>query len=214
MYILGVAGSPRRRGNTEILMETALSAAAEGGAQTEMLTLKGRTIQPCDGCYVCQRDGECHIDDDLQEIYVKCQQAAGIILGSPIFFHSVTGPVKNMMDRFYGFYYTGALRNKVAGAILVAGGSGHIQAWNHLQGFFNLNRMFCADPVYGFARDRGDIHRDRYAMLAAGELGRQMVALVNQGLHYPEEWNRPVRLHIKEKYGINSTPSQGRFAAE
>lgn len=214
MKVLGIVGSPRKRGNTEILVQAALDAAAQSGAQTEMLSLGGRNIQFCDACYVCETKGECHIQDDLQEVYAKIREAEGVVVGSPVYFHGVTGPIKVMMDRFHGLYVNRALKNKAVGAILVAGGSGHSTAWNHLHSFFSLNRMFCADPVFGFARHRGDIRQDRYAMLAAGELGRQVVALVNQGMRFPEECVPLMRRSVKDKYGVDSAPGLNRFGVE
>lgn len=214
MKVLGIVGSPRKRGNTEILVTAALSGAAERGAQTEMVSLGDRSIQFCDGCYACEKTGQCHIKDDLQEVYGQVREADGIIIGSPIYFHSLTGQVKTVMDRLHSLYIRRELVNKVAGAILICSGTGHNTAWGQLQAFFNLNRMFSADPVFGFARGRGDIRNDRFAMLAAGELGRQVAALVNQGLRFPEECVPLMRRNVKDKYGVDSSPGLNRFGVE
>ena len=214
MIVLGIMASLRKRGNSEILVDAALSGAAEAGAQTDRIWLADRTMQFCDGCYTCEAKGQCHIQDDMQEIYDKCRAADGIILGSPIYFHGLPGQVKVMIDRLHPLYTGRAFKDKAAGALLVASASGHNTAWEQLHSFLSLNRMFYADPVFGFARNRGDIRRDKFAMLAAGEVGRQVVALVNQGLHYPEECVPLMRRVVKAKYGVDSSPGQNRFGVE
>lgn len=65
MKVVGIVGSPRRGGNTELLVNEALKAAGEEGIETELITLVDKIIKPCDGCRVCRRTGECHIEDDL-----------------------------------------------------------------------------------------------------------------------------------------------------
>ncbi len=214
MEVVGIVGSPRKHGNSELLVQSALDAAQADGAQTELLSFSGRNVQFCDGCYACEKTGECHIKDDLQEVYAKVREADGIIIGSPIYFHSVSGQTKVLMDRLHPLYVRRELVNKAAGAILVCSGTGHNTAWASLHSFFSLNRMFFTDPVFGFGRARGDIRKDKFAMLSATEMGHQVVALVKQGLHYPEECVPLMRHHIKTKYGVDSSPGVGRFGAE
>ena len=70
MKVLGIACSPRKGGNTEIMMKEALAGARSYGAETELWTTAGKDLKPCDGCETCvKRHGECHIEDDMQELY-------------------------------------------------------------------------------------------------------------------------------------------------
>ena len=71
MKVIGIVGSPRKNGNTEILTKHTLKAIAEEGLDTELIRLAGLDIQPCDGCNVCREEEKCHIDDDLFPIYEK-----------------------------------------------------------------------------------------------------------------------------------------------
>ena len=90
MKVLGIVCSPRRNGNTEIMVLEALRGAEDYGAETELVTLAERDIKPCDGCLSCEKTGLCHIDDDVQEVYEKMLDADGIIFGTPVYVGSVS----------------------------------------------------------------------------------------------------------------------------
>ena len=87
--VLGVSCSPRKGGNTEILLQQALAGAGERGAETELVTIFDKEIKPCDGCYACQKTGKCHIKDDMQSIYDRLLAADGIIWGTPVYYFGV-----------------------------------------------------------------------------------------------------------------------------
>ena len=99
MNVLGIFGSPRRGGNTEVLLEEALRGAETEGAKVERLYLSDFTITPCKECHGCDATGNCVILDDMTKIYPKLLQADVIILASPIFFYGVTAWTKAMIDR-------------------------------------------------------------------------------------------------------------------
>ena len=92
MKVVGIVCSPRKGGNTEIVVCEALGAIQELGGETELITVSGKTINPCDGCDVCVKEGVCRINDDMQEIYQQLLQADGIILGTPVYFINVSAP--------------------------------------------------------------------------------------------------------------------------
>ncbi|MEM3596789.1 MAG: flavodoxin family protein [Candidatus Bathyarchaeia archaeon] len=98
--ILGVSGSPRK-GNTEILVQEALRAAEEiDDVKTEFETLRGKKISPCLACYHCVRNKTyCIIKDDMQDLFPKIAEADGLILGTPVYFHTVSAQLKAFMDR-------------------------------------------------------------------------------------------------------------------
>jgi len=100
MYILGISGSPRKNGNTDILLDKALQGARSARAKTEKITLNNLTISPCQECANMPEDGTCKIRDDFQKLYEKIKIADGVILASPIFFGSLSAQVKIMIDRF------------------------------------------------------------------------------------------------------------------
>ena len=97
--ILALYGSPRRRGNTSLLLRKAVQGAREAGADVEEIVLRDKKMSPCLELYGCKKTGRCVIRDDFQEIYDKILAARGIMLASPIFFYTVSAHTKILMDR-------------------------------------------------------------------------------------------------------------------
>ena len=71
--------------------------------------------------------------------------------------------------------------------------------------------MFAADFVYGFAREKGDIRKDKHAMKAAWELGRQVVLMLKGQYRFPQEFDVPIYRFVKREHGIDMSPAMGRF---
>lgn len=99
MKILGVMGSPRIKGNTDLLLDEALKGARSEGAEVEKITVDKLKIAPCREYYGCLKDGNCVIRDDMDEIYPKLLAADGIIIASPMFFYGLTAQLKALIDR-------------------------------------------------------------------------------------------------------------------
>ncbi|MBN2185932.1 MAG: flavodoxin family protein [Dehalococcoidia bacterium] len=99
MKVLGIMGSPRKQGNTEILLDNALAGAKEAGAELEKVVVSQLRISPCREIYACLKDGNCAIKDDMQWLYEKLLETDHIIFASPIFFYSVTSQAKAIVDR-------------------------------------------------------------------------------------------------------------------
>ena len=99
MKVLGIMGSPRRRSNTEILLDKALEGAAQAGAEVEKIAVSGLKISPCREIYACLKDGDCAIKDDMQSLYKKLRETNHVILASPIFFYGLTSQTKAVIDR-------------------------------------------------------------------------------------------------------------------
>ncbi len=99
MKVLGIAGSPRRGGNTDLLLAELIKGAASKGAETKIIVLNDLNITPCQHCDACLKEGKCRIQDDMQMIYDELEQADRIVLASPIQFMGVTAQMKAMIDR-------------------------------------------------------------------------------------------------------------------
>ena len=97
--ILAVYGSPRRDGNTSVLLKQAVKGAREAGAEIEEVVLRDLKISPCLEIYGCLETGRCAIQDDFQSLYDKLIAAKGLMLASPIFFYTVSAHTKILMDR-------------------------------------------------------------------------------------------------------------------
>ncbi|MCK4904675.1 flavodoxin family protein [bacterium] len=100
MKIIGISGSPRRGGNTEILLDKALEVARRKGAKTKKIILNELKFSPCQECENIRKDGVCIIKDDWQKVFSETNKADAIILASPIFFGSVSAQTKMFIDRF------------------------------------------------------------------------------------------------------------------
>jgi multimeric flavodoxin WrbA len=194
MQILGIVCSPRRTGNTELLVRETLRNAATFGADVVFTSIAGKDIHPCDGCNSCYHTGECGIQDDMQAVYAQMLAADGIVLGSPVYYWDVSAQAKIVIDRTYRFRRHRGLRNKVAGAVVVAGQSGASTAFNTIMGFFSLQKMVPAravgprseeelaeertSGVIAYAYDRGDVRNNGRVMTQARALGRAMVETI------------------------------------
>lgn len=102
--IISIYGSPRRKGNTALLMKQAVQGARDGGAEVEEFVLRDLKISPCLEIYACKSQGECAIQDDFQMLRDKILAAKGLMIASPIFFYSVSAHTKIMMDRFQSLW--------------------------------------------------------------------------------------------------------------
>ena len=99
MKVLGIAGSPRHGGNTDLLLEQALAGARSVGAETETIVISKLDISPCLHCDGCLKEGHCVIEDDMQSVYTKLREADRIIVASPMFFMGLTAQIKALIDR-------------------------------------------------------------------------------------------------------------------
>lgn len=107
MKVMGVVGSPRRGGNTEILVATVLAGAAAVGAKTEVYRLNELNIRGCQACNYCQEHGSCRQKDDMTPLYEALVAADGIVIGSPIYMGYLTAQTKLFLDRLFAFFKLG-----------------------------------------------------------------------------------------------------------
>lgn len=99
MKVLAVYGSPRRKGNTSILLKKAVEGARQAGAEVEEIVLRDLKMSPCLEIYGCKKTGRCVIQDDFQDFHDKILESEGLMLASPIFFYSVSALTKILIDR-------------------------------------------------------------------------------------------------------------------
>jgi multimeric flavodoxin WrbA len=117
--IIGIVGSPRKKGNTAFLVEKALESAESIGVETDIIYLGRSDIRPCKACNVCKETGKCSIKDDMNSLLEKVVSAHGIIVGSPVYFGNVTAQTKIFMDRSRPLRGNFQLQDKVGAAISV-----------------------------------------------------------------------------------------------
>jgi multimeric flavodoxin WrbA len=184
--ILGIVGSPRKGGNTEIMVREALEAAQKAGAETELILVVDKNISPCDACGACEENGICKIKDDMQMIYQQLKLADGIIFGTPVYFINVSAQAKTIIDRTYAFLRTRELRGKVAAALVVARRVGAGQVLSILYSYFTIHRMLIAGGGIGYGRGKGEVKTGvggsptLSALEEARAVGRNVVSLVER----------------------------------
>ena len=128
MKVLAICGSPRK-GNTEAMLRKLLDGAKGKGAGIELVLLRDRRIELCDGCDSCFGTGKgCHVQDDMQALYGKLFAADVIVLGSPNYFSNCSALMKLFVDRLNPYCSPGRLKGKKAGIVCVGGQElGHVK---------------------------------------------------------------------------------------
>jgi multimeric flavodoxin WrbA len=151
MKVVGIAGSLRPQSNTLYYVNTALGVLECQGIQTELVSLQGKEIKPCTGCYDCTKLGRCTIEgDDFDEILEKMRTAEGLILGSPVYLSSVVPQMMALLGRatFVAYWNNKFLSGKVGGPITVARRAGHNVAFSQLLLWFFINGLIVPGSTY------------------------------------------------------------------
>jgi multimeric flavodoxin WrbA len=180
MLVLGISGSPREGGNTEIMVKEALEGARLVGAEIEFISLAGKRICGCEACAECGSTGKCVIDDDMQPIYPRMVAADAIIIGSPIYFGMISAQTKAVLDRTYYLAKTGRkLENKVGGAITVGGRAGHEFSAAYLMDFMTLQGMILPGKAFAqsYSRELGAVAKEEKALRDARSLGERVAKM-------------------------------------
>jgi len=182
MKVVGVVGSARPGGNTEILTQIALEEIEKQGLETELISLAGKKIEPCDGCRSCSKTGKCHIKDDFESVFTKMKQADGIILATPVYYGAATPQMMSLISRFYSKRGK-PLRNKVGGPIVVARRAGHNFTFAQLMFFFMISEMIVPGSTYwnvAFGRLKGDVLKDEEGIGTVRNFGRKLAWLLKK----------------------------------
>jgi len=185
-----VNGSPRREGNTSILVERLCAGARDGGAAVDVFRLHDLAIRPCQACGACGQSVEedCVIADDMQPIYRSIRLAGALVIASPIYWWSVSAQTKLFVDRCeaLGGPEGSVLRDKRIGVILVYGGkdavsSGAVNAIRAFQDAFRYLGSDLVDIVHGSAWEAGAVRENVRLMEEAYDLGRKLAQLESRG---------------------------------
>jgi len=177
MIVLGLMGSPRKGGNTDILVDAVLGEAEARGHEVSKVSVYDAGIGPCVDCRGCKKDDlECVVEDGMQEVYPKLDEADVIVFGTPVYWSGPSGPMKQLVDRLRPYYGNKKLSGKKA--VLVApAGDGPSDADLLSEMFsrsFGLLGVECVGEALGKAYDKKEILEDKKAMERARALGRSL----------------------------------------
>jgi multimeric flavodoxin WrbA len=188
MKIIGINGSPRRDGNTGLLIKTVFAELEKEGIETEFIQLGGKVVHGCTACGKCReiKDGRCHIKNDLlNEITAKMIEADGMILGSPVYFADITPEMKALID-VSGYVTRGnghLLKRKLGAAVIVERRGGALHAFETINNFFLINQMIIPGSSYwnfAFGGKPGDVLNDEEGMQTMRTLGENMAWLLKK----------------------------------
>lgn len=178
MKAIGIVGSPRKGGNTEILTAHCLKAIEEEGIETELVSLAGLDIAGCNACGYCFENEGCSIEDDMQPIFEKMIAADAIIVGTPVYFSSATALVKGFLERVgYISRQRGGFAGKVGGPLVVARRGGQNFTVAELLFWFHLMQIINPGSTYwnmAFGREKGEVEEDEEGMMTAWNFGKNV----------------------------------------
>ncbi len=103
--LLALASSPRRNGNSEILLKEFCRGAEEAGWQFELIHINSLEFRPCQACDACAKDGRCIVKDQMQEVYPKVINSDALVVASPVTFGSLNAQLKMLIDRFQCWWH-------------------------------------------------------------------------------------------------------------
>jgi multimeric flavodoxin WrbA len=190
LSVVAFNGSPRKDGNTALMMRAALRELETHGVRTELVHIGGTMIRGCTACYQCwkTKDKHCAIKTDMvNDCIARMLAADGIILGSPTYFADITAEMKALIDRAgMTSRANGDMFKRKAGAAAVAvRRAGAIHAFDSINHFFTIGQMIVVGSSYwniGIGREIGEVERDEEGMNTMVTLGQNMAWLL-QKLH-------------------------------
>ena len=185
MRVLGIMGSPRIKGNTDLLLDEALRGAQDQSADVEKIIVDKLKISPCREYYGCLRDGNCVIRDDMDDIYPKLLEADVVIIASPMFFYGLTSQLKALIDRCQALWVRKHILKQSLpspvrkGALIAVGATTGKKLFDGAtltaKYFFQSIGIKYADELLIWGVDkRGEIRDHPTALSDAFELGRRL----------------------------------------
>jgi len=185
MKVIGFNGSPRKDGNTGILIQRLFRELEKQGIETELIQLSHKKIHGCIACYKCaeNKDRRCAVNDDAANEYIeKVTQAQGIVLGSPVYFMDVTPEMKALIDRvgFVSRSNGGMFRNKIGSLVAVARRTGAMHTLDTMSHFLMSMEMIIVGRAIGVGKDKGDVEKDEEGLMLVDALGQRMAWLMKK----------------------------------
>jgi len=189
--VLGIATSPRRQGNTEILLDEVLRGAHDASGSVEKIVLDDLNIAPCRECENCVKTGLCVVQDDMQMMYAKLLQTDRLAFASPIFFMGLCAQAKTLIDRCQAFWIKKYVRKEEIvpagrvparrGLFVSVGGTRGEKLFRCAQltmkYFFDVIEMGYADNLtFGRIDSKGEICNHPTALKEAYEAGKRLVS--------------------------------------
>lgn len=188
MKVVAINGSPRRNGNTSLLIEETFKIFQAEGIETEVVQLGNKPVHGCTACGKCReiQDRKCHIKNDLLNLCIeKMIEADGIILGTPVYFADVSTEIKALMD-VAGYVTRGnghLLKRKVGAGVISVRRGGALPTFDTINRFFLINQMIVPGSSYwnfAFGKNKGDVLQDEEGINTIRTLAKNMSWLMKK----------------------------------
>jgi multimeric flavodoxin WrbA len=188
LKVIAFNGSPRKDGNTALLLKRVLQVLEAEGIKTELIQLAGKPIRGCNACRTCYttKNKRCVIEDDNVNAYIqKMLKADGIILGSPVYFSMMTPELKALIDRagYVARANKDMFKRKVGAAVVAVRRAGALPTFDAINHFFLISQMIVPGSSYwniGVGRKKGEVESDEEGMETMETLGKNMAWLLKK----------------------------------
>ncbi|PWR75546.1 flavodoxin family protein [Methanospirillum stamsii] len=188
MKVVAFNGSPRKEGNTSILLTSVCDELQKEGIETEIIQVGGKKVHGCTACMKCfeNRDNRCTIDNDfVNECISKMIDADGIIIGTPTYFADVSTEVKALIDRagFVAMANGGLFTRKAGAAVVAVRRAGAIHAYDTINHLFGISGMFTVGSNYwniGMGLHPGEAKNDTEGLEIMKNLAQNMAWLLKK----------------------------------
>lgn len=198
MKVLIINGSPRANGNTQVAINEMISIFKENEVEVEVANIGTMAIRGCVSCGYCYKAGKCAIDDIVNELAPKFEQADGMVVASPVYYASANATLIALLDRlFYSTHFDKTM--KVGASVVCARRGGCSSTFDELNKYFTISNMPVASSQYWnsiHGRRPGEAEMDEEGKQTMRALARNMTFLMKSielgkkefGLPEAEEW--------------------------
>jgi multimeric flavodoxin WrbA len=188
MKVIAVNGSPRKKGNTALLVRTVCQELEAEGISTEVIQIGHKSIPGCLACRKCweMKNGTCiQKDGVVNEALEKMRDADGLVLASPVYFADLSGPMKCFLDRTFMVARAngGWFRRRIGACVAAARRAGAVHTLDSMQHYLGISEMITVGSSYwnmGFGLDKEDVAKDQEGILTMQNLGRNMAWILKK----------------------------------
>ena len=191
--VLLLNGSPKANGCTATALNEMISIFNEEGIETEIIHVGNKDIRGCVSCGYCEKNGKCVVNDLVNEVAGKFEEADGLVVGSPVYYGSPNGTILSFMDRlFYSTYFSKQM--KVGAAVVSCRRGGNTASFDVLNKYFTISGMPVASSTYwnqvhGF--DAEDVKKDLEGLQTMRNLARNMSFMIKAFSDAKEKYGLP-----------------------
>ncbi len=184
-HVLGIVGSPRKGGNTDILVDTILEGAKARGAKVEKIRLADLRISPCKACYGCAKTGLCVQKDDMAKLFVKMRKSGVWVIGTPVYWWGPSAQLKVFVDRWFAKVRRQSdlaiFKGKKVILAIPMGDTSRRTA-RHVIGMFKDALAYVGGILFGTvlapgAYEKGEVRSDAKVLKHARKLGEESVKI-------------------------------------